>query len=115
MLKPLSKEVGYVYYIAVVPALQRKGIGRKLLQDALEHFSRSGATEVYATVGLDNAESNALFYSLGFRRTDFSEISREYGAFRALAMYRGMWVVPGEAVLVRDTETLQGPGTASSG
>jgi ribosomal protein S18 acetylase RimI-like enzyme len=106
MLKLLSKEAGYVYYIAVLPSHRGKGIGRRLVTDSLAHFSRAGAGEVYATVGEDNEESNALFRGQGFRRTDFGEVSRKYGAIRALAMYRGMWVVPGELILVKDAAPL---------
>ncbi len=106
MLKMLTGETGYVYYIAVLPALQRKGVGVRLVFASLDHLKRRGATEVYATVGEDNAESNALFKGRGFRRTDLGEVSKKYGALKALSMYRGMWVVPGEMVLVRDTATL---------
>lgn len=106
MLKLLTKEAGYVYYIAVVPSSRGKGLATKLLLDALDYFARVGATEVYASVGEDNEESKALFLGRGFRRTDFGEVSKKYGSLRALAMYRGMWVVPGEMLLVRDSATL---------
>ncbi len=106
MLKLLTKGAGYVYYIAVLPSSRMKGLGSRLLLDSLDYFARSGATEVYASVGEDNVESKALFFGRGFRRTDFSEVSKKYGTIRALAMYRGMWVVPGEMLLVKDTATL---------
>lgn len=112
MLKLLMKEAGYIYYIAVVPSSRGKGLATKLLLDALDYFARQGATEVYASVGEDNEESKALFLGRGFRRTDFGQVSKKYGALRALAMYRGMWVVPGEMLLVRDSETL--PGASAS-
>jgi len=104
MLKILSQSAGYVYYIAVLPSYRRRGIARLLMQAALDHFSHSGAAEVYATVGEDNEESNGLFKALGFVRTDLGQVSRKYGTIQALSMYRGMWVVPGEIVLVRGAE-----------
>jgi ribosomal protein S18 acetylase RimI-like enzyme len=106
MLKLIAKQAGYVYYVAIVPSWRRKGLATRLLLDSLDHFRQLGTTEVYASVGEDNDESKALFLGRGFRRTDFGEVSKKYGAIRALAMYRGMWVVPGEMVLVRDSATL---------
>jgi len=103
MLKLLGKEAGYVYYIAVVPTFRGRGIGGRLVRDSVGFLSRAGAVEVYASVGEDNVESNALFKGQGFRRTDFGKVSKKYGAFKALSMYRSMWVVPGEVILVRET------------
>jgi ribosomal protein S18 acetylase RimI-like enzyme len=115
MLKTLAKEAGYVYYIAVRPSTRGKGIGSRLLVDALDHFARGGATEVYASVGEHNVESNALFLGRGFRKTDFGQVAKKYGPIRALTMYRSMLVVPGEILLVKDTLTLPGavpPGSS---
>jgi ribosomal protein S18 acetylase RimI-like enzyme len=103
MLKQLGAEAGYVYYIAVLPNLRGRRIGAQLVVDSLAYFARAGAKEVYASVGEDNVESNALFAGQGFARTDFGRVSKKYGAFKALSMYRSMWVVPGEVILVRGT------------
>jgi ribosomal protein S18 acetylase RimI-like enzyme len=103
MLKRLGEDAGYVYYIAVLPNLRGRGIGARLVVDSLSYFARAGAGEVYASVGEDNEESNALFAGQGFVRTDFGRVSKKYGAFKALSMYRSMWVVPGEVILVRGT------------
>jgi ribosomal protein S18 acetylase RimI-like enzyme len=108
MLKPLAKEVGYVYYIAVLPSFRGKGVGARLLIESLDQFSRAGAIEVYASVGEDNAESKALFLGRGFRRTDFGQVSKKYGVMKALSMYRSMLVVPGEIILVKDSLMLPG-------
>jgi ribosomal protein S18 acetylase RimI-like enzyme len=100
MLKTLEKgAVGYVYYIAVARANRKKGIGKMLLEDALQHFKTSGAREVLASVEEDNEPSEALFASEGFTRTSFSEVSKKHGNLRTLNMYREMLVVPGEVVL----------------
>jgi ribosomal protein S18 acetylase RimI-like enzyme len=100
MLKTLEKgTVGYVYYIAVAKANRKKGIGKMLLENALQHFKASGASEVFASVEEDNEPSEALFASEGFIRTSFSEVSKKYGNLRTLNMYREMLVVPGEVVL----------------
>ncbi len=116
MLKPLAKETGYVYYIAVLPSFRGKGVGTRLLIESLDQFSRAGATEVYATVGEDNTESKALFLGRGFRRTDFGQVSKKHGVMKALSMYRSMLVVPGEIILVKDNLMLpeeSSPGPSS--
>ncbi len=115
MLKLLGEEAGYVYYIAVVPSFRGRGIGGRLVKDSIEFFARARAVEVYASVGEHNVESNALFKGQGFRRTDFGQVSKRYGAFKALSMYRSMWVVPGEVILVKETlepAAVEHPGPA---
>lgn len=112
MLKTLPEGVGYVYYVAVAKESRRKGVGSKLLVDALELFAGMGMKEVYASVGGENLESNALFKGHGFRRTDYAEVSRKYGVFKAVSMYRSMFVVPGEHLLVRDNAILGEPSAS---
>lgn len=101
MLKPLGRDAGYVYYIAVARAHRKKGVARLLLDDALRHFREAGMKEVFAGVEEDNAPSEALFRSAGFTRTSFHDVSRSYGRFSALNMYRVMRIVPGEFLLHR--------------
>ena len=113
MLKLLTENAGYVYYIAVLPSSRRTGVGARLLADSLEHFAVAGASEVYASVGAHNVESKALFMGRGFRRTDYGEVSKKYGALKAFSMYRSMWVVPGEMLLVKDTLTLPPAGAST--
>ncbi len=102
MLKMLEGNAGYVYYIAVSAAHRRRGIGSVLLRDAVALFTSRGATEVYASVGEHNEESNALFRGHGFTKTNYLGVSRKYGVLKAMAMYRAMFVVPGEVLLVLD-------------
>jgi L-amino acid N-acyltransferase YncA len=102
MLKTLSERIGYVYYIAVVRSRRRKGVGGRLLQDALVYFASRGVGEVYASIEDDNPESLALFGREGFKKTNYGEVSRRYGAMRALDLYRRMVVVPGESLFHRE-------------
>lgn len=99
MLKTLQEGTGYLFYIAVGRAFRKKGIAKKLLQDALEIFKRSGVKEVFASVEEDNLPSEALFASEGFSKTSFGAVSKEYGHIHTLNMYREMVVVPGEVLL----------------
>lgn len=102
MLKKLEGSVGYVYYIAVARDQRKKGIGKLLLENALQFFKDSKITEVFASVEEDNRPSEALFESEGFTPTSFSEVSKKHGNLRTINMYRIMLVVPGE-VLLRKT------------
>jgi len=106
MLKLVEERAGYVYYIAVGSASRGMGFGTKLLRDAVGQLSAAGAKEVYASVGEDNVESNALFRGNGFRRTGYGEVAHKYGRLKAVSMYRAMLVVPGEILLVLDGPSL---------
>ena len=99
MLKILQEGTGYVFYIAVSKALRNKGIAKKLLNDALEIFKKSGVKVVFASVEEDNTPSEALFSSEGFSKTTFREVAKKYGHVHTLNMYREMVVVPGEVLL----------------
>jgi ribosomal protein S18 acetylase RimI-like enzyme len=102
MLKTVAEGAGYVYYIAVSSRFRRRGLGGILLDDALSHFAGVGADDVLASVEDDNLESNSLFSSRGFVRTDRSYIAGRYGQIRSLVMYREMMIVHGEVVLRKD-------------
>jgi len=99
MLKKLENGAGYVYYIAVAKSQRKKGIGKLLLEDALEGFKAGKVKEIFASVESDNESSEALFASEGFKQTSFGEVAGKNGRLRALNMYREMLVVPGEILL----------------
>jgi len=102
MLKSLEGTVGYVYYIAVAKASRKKGVGKLLLENALQLFKSSNLEEVFASVEKENEPSEALFASEGFTRTSFGEVSKLHGGRHTLNMYRVMTVVPGEVLLRKE-------------
>jgi len=99
MLERLVPEVGYVYYVAVGAAFRRRGIGGRLLDDALERFRREGADVVYAAVDEENVASLALFRSRGFRRVERKERGYREGGLGAWGLRSRMWLVSGEVLL----------------
>jgi len=99
MMKMLGDGAGYVYYVAVARRWRRMGIGGRLPDDAVSVLAKSGARDIFASVGEENEESSALFVSRGFGRVDASEMAGRYGRVRALLMYREMMVVPGEVLM----------------
>lgn len=56
-----------VLWIAVVPARRRRGIGRGLLQAALDRAVRNGAQTAYLEVAEVNLAARALYDATGFR------------------------------------------------
>ena len=110
MLKSLSEGPGYVYYVAVAPGFRERGIGGRLLDEAIAYFARAEVEDVYASVEEENAESKALFASRGFERVSGSAMRERYGRIRALLMYQEMMVAPGEMLLGRRLESELGPG-----
>lgn len=99
--KLLREGLGYIYYVAVRERYRGRGIGGRLLDHALEDFSRKGAESILASIEEDNAQSHALFESRGFTPTDFDSISAEWGRLEAARLYSKMMVVPGERLLRR--------------
>jgi ribosomal protein S18 acetylase RimI-like enzyme len=99
MLKRLAEGAGYVYYVAVPPHFRKRGIGGRLLDDAISYFAQKSVLDVYASVEEDNIESKTLFGSRGFERLKGGEMAERYGRIRSLLMYREMTVVPGEILL----------------
>jgi ribosomal protein S18 acetylase RimI-like enzyme len=107
MLKSLSEGPGYVYYVAVSPRFRRRGVGGRLLDEAVAYFVEAGMSDVYASIEEDNAESEALFASRGFERVKGSEMAKRYGRMRSFLMYREMMVAPGEVLVARRLGQLQ--------
>lgn len=60
---------GYVDFIAVAPAARGRGVGRALLQAALQwSFGETGAHAVTLTMRQDRRAARALYDAVGFRR-----------------------------------------------
>lgn len=109
-------EVGYVYYIATRSEARGRGLGGRLLDDALERFRADGAEVVYAAVREENAGSRRLFESRGFRRTERKETSYQDGGLGAWGLRSRLWVVSGEILLgVRIAPHRGGPEAATDG
>ncbi|MGE3704210.1 MAG: ribosomal protein S18-alanine N-acetyltransferase [Vicinamibacterales bacterium] len=56
----------HVNNLAVLPSHRRRGLGRALLQRALDDGRRSGATRAYLEVRASNADARHLYARLGF-------------------------------------------------
>jgi GNAT superfamily N-acetyltransferase len=99
MLEFLEPPVGYVYYIAVRAAHRRRGVARRLLDDAIELFDRHGARVVFAAAEEENSASIRLFSERGFRTTEPKELGWREGGLGAWGLRSRMMVVSGEVVM----------------
>lgn len=60
----------FVSNVAVHPSCQGQGIGRRLMEEALENIRRRGGRRVLLQVRVDNESAQRLYRRLGFRRYD---------------------------------------------
>jgi ribosomal protein S18 acetylase RimI-like enzyme len=65
----LRGAAGELYDLVVDPAHRRQGIGRKLLEAAVELLAGQGAPRVVLFTADKNGSAQAMFASAGFRRT----------------------------------------------
>lgn len=70
---------GVVNWIFVTPKAQGLGIGRQLLEFAMQFFKEQGCSEVLAVVEGYNTDSSHLFAREGFCQISFQEQVRLYG------------------------------------
>ncbi len=101
MFTMLGARSGYIYYLAVIPALRAGGVGGLLLDDALRQLLTSGATEAFACARTDNIPSIGLLRSRDFVRTGFRELAASKGFPAATRLWMKMVVAPGEKVFLK--------------
>jgi len=99
LLDLLVPEVGYVYYLIVLGTERGRGLGGRLLDDALAIFRARDVEVVYAAVRSDNAPSLRLFQRRGFRSVERKETSWKDGGLGAWGLRSRMRLVPGELLL----------------
>ncbi len=61
---------GYIYHTAVAPAYRKKGIGRQLVETALQAFENLGITKTALVVFSRNGGGNAFWEKIGFTQRE---------------------------------------------
>ena len=84
----LAGPEGEVYNIAVAPEIRGRGIGRRLLQSALDRAERKGTRLVFLEVREGNLPAQALYRSLGFRPVGLRKKYYEMPVENAVVMAR---------------------------
>jgi ribosomal protein S18 acetylase RimI-like enzyme len=72
--------IGHIPNIAIRPAHRGHGLGRQLIEHALDHFRRAGLSHVKIETLVQNDVGNHLYRSLGFR-----EVARQIHFVASLA------------------------------
>jgi len=61
---------GWVYYLAVSPAHQRSGLGRRIMEAAADWLRDRGAPKIQLMVRTSNAATLDFYAALGFERQE---------------------------------------------
>ena len=67
---------GWLYYLAVAPALRRQGIGRLLMQAAEARLLADGCAKVNLQVRTSNLEVVAFYEALGYSPDDVVSLGK---------------------------------------
>ena len=59
---------GHIYHLAVDPAYQRRGLGRRLLDESLADLRRTGVKRVIIMVADDNASGREFWIRSGYEQ-----------------------------------------------
>lgn len=75
-----SERCGWIFSVAVCPALERSGLATRLCREATRRFGAIGVDLVRTMVRRNDVPMLALFRSMGFRAGPFSELERRVPA-----------------------------------
>jgi len=67
---------GWITVLMVDPAYRRRGIGRRLLAEALDYFRERGLRSVHTMVGWSDGDVLSFFTAMGFDRGPFIELEK---------------------------------------
>lgn len=70
VFRTLTGPKAYLDHLVVDPDWRRRGIGRALMQHAIEAAAAAGASRVDLTANVRKEAGRALYESLGFRQRD---------------------------------------------
>jgi ribosomal-protein-alanine N-acetyltransferase len=66
----LDRATGYLVRIAVHPRARGRGVGARLLAEAVEYFSRAGVTRILLNTQEDNTRAHRLYEWFDFERVE---------------------------------------------
>ncbi len=68
---------GYVHHLAVKPELQRKGLGREMMDELMNRFEDLKVIKVHLFVEENNKDVKDFYRNIGFEeRTDLTDFSK---------------------------------------
>jgi ribosomal protein S18 acetylase RimI-like enzyme len=66
----LDQTTGYLVRIAIHPRAQGRGVGVRLMAEAVEYFARAGVTRILLNTQEDNTRAHRLYEWFGFERVE---------------------------------------------
>ncbi len=108
LIENLLPEVGYDSYIFDGRATRRRGVGARLLDDAVGRFRRGTASVAYSVA--TNRASAGLLRSRGFRRVARRELGWREGGLGAWGLRSRMRIIAGEVLFGRRLDRSPGTG-----
>jgi ribosomal protein S18 acetylase RimI-like enzyme len=76
----LTGSKAYLDHLAVAPEWRRRGIGRMLIEYAIEEARAAGASRIDLTANATKQAGHALYRSLGFRERETSNFRLTLGS-----------------------------------
>ena len=69
---------GWVYYVAVAPDCQRRGIGRVLMRAAEDWLQERGCPKIQLMLRGDNAQARGFYAALGYDLQDVVTVGKRF-------------------------------------
>lgn len=83
-----DQTICHLFAMWVAPEFRRKGVGRAILESALDWMKQKGAKEARLSVTEGNKEAFSLYRSFGFLDTSRREPLREGSPVQVIVMQR---------------------------
>ncbi len=94
-----GRQFSCILWLAVHPDFRGRGIAASLVNAGTEYLKAHDAEAVFASVQRSNFASLATFKKEGFIHMGFRGLWKLFG-WRVFSLYRKIWFVPGEFVLM---------------
>jgi len=101
MTKINNTKAGIIYYIGVHPKFRKKGVGKALVNYAINYFRKHGAKVVLASTRTWNIEARKFFKNLGFEEIPYERIIEEKGYEYFLKLVRALYAYEDDIFLIK--------------
>ncbi|OYT53525.1 MAG: hypothetical protein B6U76_08410 [Desulfurococcales archaeon ex4484_217_2] len=96
-----NTKAGVIYYIGVHPKFRKKGVGKALVNYAIDYFRKHGAKIVLASTRTWNIEARKFFKNLGFEEIPYERVIEEKGYEHFLKLLRALYAYEDDIFLIK--------------